>query len=178
MFRITPQVSCTHTEFFGQYRGSLTPKFQALHLRGLTAPFFLHPTHINYFSFYDLNYESLLDVVLKTNSTHIDQEWWTTFSCIHTRLEGDVTVQMNAIMSIHISNSNGSYTIIFHIIQNNHVNTSISINMSFSIHISSHSIQAITVLSTTHLSCSSCQATTYKQFHMDNFGPKSNPDRF
>ena len=65
MFWITPQVSYTHTEFFGRYRGYLTPKFQAFHLRGLTTPFLLRLTHINYFSFYYLNYESLLDVVPK-----------------------------------------------------------------------------------------------------------------
>ena len=55
---------------FVSFRGSLTPMFQAFHLRGLTTPI-----QINYFSFYDLNYESLLDVVPKTNSTHIHQEW-------------------------------------------------------------------------------------------------------
>ena len=60
---------------FGSCRRSLTPMFQAFHLRRLTTPFLLRPTHINYFSFYDLNYESLLDVVPKTNSTHIHQEW-------------------------------------------------------------------------------------------------------
>ena len=60
---------------FGLCHESLTPMFQGFHLRGLTAPFLLHPTHINYFSFYDLNYESLLGVVQKTNSTHIHQEW-------------------------------------------------------------------------------------------------------
>ena len=43
--------------------GSFTPKFQ----RRLT--------HVDYFSFVNLNYESLLDVVPKTNSTHIHQEW-------------------------------------------------------------------------------------------------------
>ena len=48
-FRLTPRVSYTHTEFFGRYHGSLTPKFQAFHLRGLTAPFFLRPTYINYY---------------------------------------------------------------------------------------------------------------------------------
>ena len=46
-FRMIPQVSYTHTELFGRYHGSLTPKFQAFHLRGLTAPFLLRPTHIN-----------------------------------------------------------------------------------------------------------------------------------
>ena len=44
-FRITPH-------------GSLTPMFQAFHMRGLTTPFLLHPTHINYISLYVLNRES------------------------------------------------------------------------------------------------------------------------
>ena len=66
IFWITLRVSYTRIEFFGQYRGSLIPKFQAFHLRRLTAPFLLRPTHIDYFSFYVLNYESLLDVVPKT----------------------------------------------------------------------------------------------------------------
>ena len=74
-FRIAPRVFCTHTGPFGYYHGSPTPEFQAFHLRGLTTPFLLHPTHINYFSSYDLNYESLLEAVPKTNSTHIHQEW-------------------------------------------------------------------------------------------------------
>ena len=73
-FRLTPRVSYTQTKLFERYYGSLTPKFQAFYLRGLTAPFLLRPTHINYFSFYDLNFESLSDVVPKTNSTHIHQE--------------------------------------------------------------------------------------------------------
>ena len=73
-FQITLRVSYTHNEFFRRYRGSLIPKFQAFHLRGLTTPFLLRPTHINYFSFYDLNYDFLLDVIPKTNSTHIHQE--------------------------------------------------------------------------------------------------------
>ena len=52
-FRITPRVSYTHvTELFGSHHKSLTPMFQAFHLRGLTVPFLLRPTHINYISFY------------------------------------------------------------------------------------------------------------------------------
>ena len=47
-------------ELFGSHRGSLTPMFQAFHLRGLTVPFLLHPTHINYISLYALNRESFI----------------------------------------------------------------------------------------------------------------------
>ena len=55
----------------------------------------------------------------------------------------DVTVHMNEMMLIHISNSNGSYTIIFHIIQTIMLTHQLAcINISFSTHISSHSIQA------------------------------------
>ena len=55
----------------------------------------------------------------------------------------DITVHMNAMMLIHISNSNGSYTIIFHIIQTVTLTLQLAcINISFSMHISSHSIQA------------------------------------
>ena len=58
-FRITPRVSYTHvTELFRSYRGSLIPMFQAFHLRGLTVPFLLCPTHIIYIYFYFLNHET------------------------------------------------------------------------------------------------------------------------
>ena len=46
------------TELFGSHRGSLTPMFQAFHLRGLTVPFLLRPTHIIYNYFYVLNRET------------------------------------------------------------------------------------------------------------------------
>ena len=59
-FRLTPWVSYTHTELFRSHHGSLTPMFQAFHLRGLTTPFLLRPTHINYISLYDLNHESFI----------------------------------------------------------------------------------------------------------------------
>ena len=59
-FWLTSRVSYTHTELFGSHSGSLTPIFQAFHLRGLTTPFLLHPTHINYISLYDLNHESFI----------------------------------------------------------------------------------------------------------------------
>ena len=63
-FGISPRVSYTHTEIrdpspgllhphrnLGSFPGSLTPTLQATHLRGLTAPFLLCPTHFNYSSF-------------------------------------------------------------------------------------------------------------------------------
>ena len=59
-FQFTPRVSYTHTELFESHRGSPTPMFQAFHMRGLTAPFLLRPTHINYISLYDLNHESFI----------------------------------------------------------------------------------------------------------------------
>ena len=82
-FGISPRVSYTHTEIRDRSPGLLHPHrtFRILprvsftlipgsHLRGLTAPFLLCPTHFNYSSFFDLDYESSLDVVPKTNSTH------------------------------------------------------------------------------------------------------------
>ena len=47
-------------ELFRSHRGSLTPMFQTFHLRGLTVPFLLRPTHINYISLYALNCESFI----------------------------------------------------------------------------------------------------------------------
>ena len=46
------------TELFGSHRGSLTPMFQAFHLRVLMVPFLLYPTHIIYIYFYVLNRET------------------------------------------------------------------------------------------------------------------------
>ena len=48
------------TELFGSHRGSLTPMFQAFHLKGLTVPFLLRPTHLIYISFYVLNRETFI----------------------------------------------------------------------------------------------------------------------
>ena len=48
------------TKLFGSHRGSLTSMFQSFHLRGLTVPFLLHLTHINYISLYALNRESFI----------------------------------------------------------------------------------------------------------------------
>ena len=60
-FRITPRVSYTHViELFGSHSASLTPMFQDFHLRGLTVPFLLLPTYINYISLYALYRESFI----------------------------------------------------------------------------------------------------------------------
>ena len=59
-FRLTPWVSYIHTKLFGSHRGSLTPMFQDFHLRGLTVPFLLCPTHLIYISFYVLNRETFI----------------------------------------------------------------------------------------------------------------------
>ena len=59
-FRITSRVSYTHTEFFGSHRGSLTPNVPGFSPEGLTTPFLLRPTHINYISFHSLNRESFI----------------------------------------------------------------------------------------------------------------------
>ena len=68
-FRLMLRVSYTHTELFGSHRGSLTPMFQAFHLRGLTIPFLLRPTHIIYISFYVLNHETFIRLRLKYKLT-------------------------------------------------------------------------------------------------------------
>ena len=73
-FRLMPRVSYTHTELFGSHHGSLTPMFQVFHLRGLTVPFLLNPTHIIYISFYVLHVRHLLDVVQYTGSLTIHQQ--------------------------------------------------------------------------------------------------------
>ena len=59
-FWLTSQVSYTYIELFGSHLGYLTHMFQVFHLWGLTTPFLLRPTHINYISLYDLNYESFI----------------------------------------------------------------------------------------------------------------------
>ena len=68
--------------------------------------------------------------------------------------------------------SNGSHTIIFHIIQISMLTHQLAcINISFSNTHFKPFNSTITVLFFIHHSCSSCQATTYKQSHMDHFGP-------
>ena len=47
-------------ELFRSLRGSLTPMFQTFHLRGLTVPFLLRPTHLIFISFYVLNRETFI----------------------------------------------------------------------------------------------------------------------
>ena len=48
------------TELFDSHRGSLTPMFQAFHLRELTVPFLLRPIHIIYIFFYVLNHDTFI----------------------------------------------------------------------------------------------------------------------
>ena len=112
--RIALRVSHTHIGAFGYHHGSSTPEFQDFHLRGLTAPFLLHPTHINYFSIYDLNHESFI----RRCSTHeliTHSPRMVNNHTVHPHpTRRDVPVHMNAMMLIHIFHS---YTIIFHIIQ-------------------------------------------------------------
>ena len=113
-FRIAPQVSHTHAGPFGYHHESPTPEFQAFHLRGLTAPFLLYPTHLNSISLYDLNHESFIGRRPKhkliTHSLRMVNN-----HTVHSHpTRRDVPVHMNAMMPIHIFHS---YTIIFHIIQ-------------------------------------------------------------
>ena len=68
-FRLTPQVSYTHTKLFRSHRGSLTPMFQAFHLMGLMTLFLFRPTQFNYISLYDLNHESFIGRRLKNELT-------------------------------------------------------------------------------------------------------------
>ena len=89
-FRITQQVSYTHTEFFGSHHGSLTPKVLGFHLRRLTTLFLLRPTHINLFSFVLFilyHHESQLDVVRFELTTHSLRIANLPFLCTHTRLD-------------------------------------------------------------------------------------------
>ena len=151
-------VSYTHAEFFGRYGGSLTPKFQAFHLRGLTTPFLLRLTHINYFSFYNLNYKSLLNVVLKTTQptfTNSDEQPYRAPTPDSTRChhahecnDGNSYIQFQWLIHNYISYNS-----------NNHVNTSISMYQHIIFH--------------THF-----KPFRFKQIHMDNFGPTSKSGLF
>ena len=74
---------------------------------------------------------------------------------------------------INNSTSNGSHIIIFHIIQTSMLTHQLAcINISFSnTHFKPFHSTITILLSFTHHSCSSCQATTHKKFYMDHFGP-------
>ena len=56
----SPCVLFWATKLFSLHHKSLTPMFQAFHLKGLTTPFLFRPTHINYISLYVLNRESFI----------------------------------------------------------------------------------------------------------------------
>ena len=97
-FRLTPRISYTHTKLFGSHRGSLTPMFQAFHLRGLTILFLLHPTHINYISFYFLNCETFIGCCPKYElTTHLSTRMMNDH--IHAHIP-------NMLMSLCICNAN------------------------------------------------------------------------
>ena len=124
---------------------------------GLLHPFQERPTHINYFSFYNLNYESLLDLVPKTLNPHSPRV--VNNHTVHPHpTRRDVTLHMNAMMPIHISNSYGSHIIIFHIIQ------SLMLTHQFSMH--------------QHVIFHTIHAIQFKQIHMDIFDPTSTSGLF
>ena len=106
-FRIAPRVSHTHTGPFGSHHGSPTPEFQAFHLKGLTTPFLLHPTHLNSTSLYDLSHGSFIGRFIQNTSS--PQPRMVNNHTVHSHpARRDVTLHMNAMMPIHISNSNDS----------------------------------------------------------------------
>ena len=61
------------TKLLRSHSRSLTPMFQAFHMRRLTVPFLLSPTHIIYIYFYVLNHETSIgyrpNYVLTTHSS-------------------------------------------------------------------------------------------------------------
>ena len=74
-FRLTPRVSYTHTKLFGSHRGSLTPMFQAFHLRGVNSPLLAPPnTSYLYFFLFIKTVRHLLNVVQSTSSLPIHQQ--------------------------------------------------------------------------------------------------------
>ena len=110
-FQIALGVSHTHTGPFGYYHGSPTPEFQAFHLRRLTTPFLLRPTHIIIISLYDLNHKSFIGrhpkYELITHSPRMVNN-----PSVHPHpTRRDVTVHMNAMLPIHIINLTQLYSI-------------------------------------------------------------------
>ena len=101
--------------------------------------------HINSTSLYDLSHESVIGRRPKHELITRSPRMVNNHTVHSHPTRRNVIVHMNAMMPIHISNSNGSYTIIFHIIQTIMLRHQLAcVNISFPIHISSHSIQAIT----------------------------------
>ena len=135
--------------------GSFTPMQDLSDITiGLLNPFQEFPTHINYFSFHNLKLQVFIGSSPKDKLNPYSPRMVNNHTVHPHPNRRDVAVHMNAMMSIHISNSNGSYAIIFHIIQTFMLTHQLAcINTSFSIHISSHSIKTITVLFSTHHSC-------------------------
>ena len=118
---------------FGSCCGSLTLMFQAFHPRGLTTPSCSTQHTLIIISLYVLNNVSFIGrrpkYELITHSPRMVNN-----HTVHPHpTQRDVTVHMNAMMPIHIFNSNDSYTIIFHII------LTIMLTHQFSMHQQSHS---------------------------------------
>ena len=84
---------------FSDHTASLLHQmFQAFHLRGLTAPFLLPQTHINYISLYALNRESFIRRRLKYEfNTHSSTLMMDDHTHAHT---------LNMLMSLCICNAN------------------------------------------------------------------------
>ena len=117
-FRITPRVSFTHvpvinmtvcllwaTKLFGSHCGSLIPMFQAFHLRGLTVPFLLRPTHIIYISFYVLNRETFIGRRPKYElTTHSSTMMMYDHTHAHTPMSCDdsASMQYNCVIALYV----------------------------------------------------------------------------
>ena len=125
-FRLTPLLHPYRT--FRITPASLTPMFQAFHLRGLTTPFLLHPTRINYISLYDLNHESFIRRRLKYElTTHSSTLMMDDHTHAHTPMScDDRTYKMQSchFMLCHVTCNIYKFQIIIFSIYNFHVNTS------------------------------------------------------
>ena len=106
------------TELFGSHRGSLTPMFQAFHLRELTVPFLICPTHIIYIYFYVLNRDTSIGYRPKYElTTHSSTLMMNDHIHAHTP---------NMLMSLCICN--GNVTAISHVTCMMHTTWNILIN--------------------------------------------------
>ena len=124
-FQQLPCVLFWATKLFGLHRGSFTPMFQNFYLRGLTNPFLLRPTHINYILIYALNRESFIRRRPKYElTTHSPTLMMDDHTHAHTP---------NMLMSLCICNANMTHSITC-LISNYQAMTHkqcISFNMSF-----------------------------------------------
>ena len=121
------------TKLFDLHCGSLTPMFQAFHLRGLTTPFLLRLTHINYISLYDLNHESFIGRRPKYELTTHSSTLMTVTTPMHTHPCHTMIVHMkcnhaiSCYVMLHATFIKSGYLYFLHIISIHHhfhVNTS------------------------------------------------------